>query len=982
MIHRRSNFPKYPILIGILFSAFVSCSNAADFPLPLENRKSGISLSLSGSNGADWAVEHTYHDRSIADQVIYLKSSVDMSLEHNQRNAITMSCKLPHVLGTSGPDGVANSGDEGDIYWKIDRDGQSHKFQTKGGTTLPDYCVKYAGRFNFEKLTYDGTMPVLGTTGDNGGPWGSQPMTTDEHFAYGQLDQAGNEWHTLTYWDDDEPLLAAARIESHRQGASDGHCVFMCVNPKTPVIQFLAEGDEQFYTTPVKTYYIPKIWSRTTYLTGGVQLNFVNLANGDAVEYRVDGGTWKTFDGRPLVVSDIVTKDNQAATLEYRCGSTGVIDRRTIVLNPEIPAKSERHGYLLWASEDERQAVIGKLHEIEPFRTSYQMFRKSYTQGMPYQPSDTRGQWRATASMSERSLANALVVAVGGADRAIDEALTCKTRLLRLARLQPVGFEDNVNSATPAKDFMNELGQTIQCFADAGVAYDLLAAHFRSTDHAEGLTPIEEIFIRDSLGKVAKTILQVRANWSAISGGGDTHWSHGYELVLGIVSLAMPTYKTDYYGVSGGDRKTRNDTADADGKYWNPLPDQAVTWYQCATDPDIDTPGHPNVRYPFRAEFQYTDDGWWTGPNDMQGDGNRYFSGPVSRRLVDVTGAGLANAECRVELVEMSGYEAPFVDRVHVFDNARRILGYDDRATCLTNYIRRRLIGGYVPLAWDPKTKTYSAGEPVISSSLYAFNNHYEFASLSGPRALAGRFLNELNIYYGFTKGELDPKRRERIAANDRKVLYNAYVLALCCAPSQIVNQAGDSNHAPIVKPLMKHVVRPGETIRKDIIAIDPDCDPLTITVDELPRNATFDARERRITWIPTATDAGVHVVTVSASDSSITTSRPFLMIVKADAPAGPIPPAPTNVTARLSADRTSVEIDWQPPESVDVAYYAIYRDGALFDVTEAGTTTWTDRTILPSTNTRYYVSALAKTGAESQASQTEPAMIRTRPEP
>jgi len=966
------------IVVVVAMIALPVPGETADFPLPLENRKAGISLSLSGTNGVDWAVEHTYHDASVGDQVIYLKSPVNMSLAHNERNSLTINCSLPHALGVAGPDGVLGSGDEGDIYWKIDRDGQAHRYQTQGGAAMPGYCIKNAGSFNFDLLTYDGSLPVLGTTGDNGGPWGTQPMKTDEHFAYGQSDEFGNEWHTLTYWDDDEPLLATAGISSHRQGASDGHCVFMCVNPKTPVIQFHAPGDEQFYTTPVKTYHVPKIWPQTTYLTDGVEISFVNLTNSKTVEYRVAGGPWQTFDAMPLVASDLFEVEATPISLETRCGPSGPVYRRTVIMNPGFPAPSERHGHLLWTDEAERQAVIAKVHGIQPFQTSYNMFRGDYYQGLPLRIDDTRGQWRSGATMAGRALSNAFVVAIEGAASAIDEARAGKARLLRLARLQPVGFDYNVSSATPAKDYMNELGQTIQSFADAGVAYDYLAAHFRSSDHAEGMTPIEEILIRDGLAKVAKSILQVRANWSATSGGGDTHWSHGYELAIGIIALAMPTYKSAYYGTSGGDRATVNNTAGADGKYWNPFPDQAVTWYQCATDPAIDIPGHPNVRYPFRAEFQYTDDGWWTGPNDLQGDGNRYFSGTSGSRLVDIKYGGLANAECRVELVEMSGYESPFVSRLHVFDNARRVKGYEDRAPCVTNYIRRRLVGGYAPLSWDADTKTYAARTPRVQSSLLAYNNHYEFAPLSGPMTQVGRFLNNLNIYYGFVEGELAPKTRDQIANNDRKILYSAYTLALCSVPSQIAAHQSEPNHAPILKPLFKHVVHPGETIRKDIITIDPDCDGLTVTVTDLPAGATFDAESRRITWVPKARDSGVHVATVTVSDGTQSTSRPFPMIVKADAPRGPIPTAPSNVTALLATDLSSATLAWQAPSGVDVANYAIYRDGALFAVTPPGVTSYTDTTLLPGTNTRYHVSLLETSGAESTAPSANPPMIRS----
>ena len=185
MTGQTSNIPLQIFALLITLTAISASAAAADFPLPLENRKSGISLSLSGENGTDWAVEHTYHDASIADQVIYLKSSVDMSLAHNERNSLTISCKLPHTLGKNGPDSIANSGDEGDIYWKIDHDYQSHKYQTKGGTALPNFCVKYTEPFNLKQITHDSTTPVLGRTGNNGGAWGSQPMTTRERFAYG-----------------------------------------------------------------------------------------------------------------------------------------------------------------------------------------------------------------------------------------------------------------------------------------------------------------------------------------------------------------------------------------------------------------------------------------------------------------------------------------------------------------------------------------------------------------------------------------------------------------------------------------------------------------------------------------------------------------------------------------------------------------------------------------------------------------------------
>jgi len=236
-------------------------------PRALTNRKAGIDVSLSGTNGTDWVVEHTYHDTAIADQLIYLKSNVNISLAHNVRNSIMKrdSTVLPPVIGIDGYDGMPDSGDEGDIHYKIDRDMQCHLYTTKSGS-IPSWAPIYSAPFNFDTLTYDGMLAVLGTVGDNGADWGSTPRGSTERFGYGQNDAAGNEWHTLTYWDDDQPVYDSVSEDSHRQGASDGHWVYMCVNPITPVIQFNASGSEQYYTTPLKTYHVPKTWEQTTYL--------------------------------------------------------------------------------------------------------------------------------------------------------------------------------------------------------------------------------------------------------------------------------------------------------------------------------------------------------------------------------------------------------------------------------------------------------------------------------------------------------------------------------------------------------------------------------------------------------------------------------------------------------------------------------------------------------------------------------------------
>jgi len=247
------------------------------------------------------------------------------------------------------------------------------------------------------------------------------------------------------------------------------------------------------------------------------------------------------------------------------------------------------------------------------------------------------------------------------------------------------------------------------------------------------------------------------------------------------------------------------------------------------------------------------------------------------------------------------------------------------------------------------------------------------YASLPTPKAAVGQYLRDLNAYYGLG-GEIDDQTREWMNDSGRKVLWDGVTLALCEHPDEMSAYRNEPNHPPIIKPLFKHVVRPGQTIRKDIIAVDPDDDELKITVTGLPKRAVFDPTLRRITWVPTIGDRAVTVVQVTASDGELSVSRPFVMIVKADAPSGPIPAAPEGVTAQRVDGGSAVQLKWNAPAGVDVTAYAIYRDGAPWATTPAGVTRYTDREmIVPGQHTRYHVSLYSAAGAESHARAAMP---------
>ncbi len=829
----------------------------------------------------------------------------------------------------------------------------------------------------------------------SGAAYGRSPLSTTNRFCYGQLDSVGNEWHVLTYWDNDVPLLSYENANAGRALGSDGYCVPVCVNPLTPIIQLSASGADQFYTTPLKTYFIPKIWDRTSYLTSGVQISFVNLTNSAAILFCVDSGSWQTWTGTSLVASALFSGSNATHLLRTKCGSSGVVSSRTIVFNPTWPAPTEQHGYLLWANETERQALIYKLNNVAPFKTSYQnCFRSdTWVQGLPATFTDQRGNWRFWPGQASCAVENALVVAVDGPASTTGGpcAIAAKQRLLWMSRLEPLGFECTIDTPTPAKDYLSELGQTEEAWTDAAIAYDILAGFYRSSQSAGGLTPIEEIQIRDGLAKVVKSLIQFRDNYSFTNGSGDTHWALGYELVIGTAALAMPTYSTSYYGVSGGDFQTANNLSDSGGYYWNPFPNQGITWYDAAFNPWVACPGYPNNVASFRSDYLLTDDGWWSGPNDLVaapangGRGNasdRYVQGPNGDLIVDVHYGGLANAEGRTELVEMAGYENPFTTRIAALDLIRRIKGVPTaQAGCVTSYLERRMINGCQNLTWNSTSSAgtsgyYSPDPQRVETAVYTFNHRYNFASLPGPMNLVGTFLDNLNTYYT-NPSSLSASDYNLIYNDTRKIFYDAYGLIMCESPSTMPAYVPGPSQPPILKPLFRYSVAPGDPLTKYVIAIDPNGSPLTVTVAGLPSGATWNPANRSISWTPATSDLGVHIVTVTASDATGSTTRPFPICVMAGAAdnltAGSValPAAPTAVTAALNSGSSAVVLHWTPPGGVTVAAYLIYRDGVLWAAAPAGTTTYTDsELILPSSKTRYNVSLLATNGAESGATE------------
>jgi hypothetical protein len=305
-------------------------SGQGDYPMTY---KSGINVNILGTAGTDYAVEEFYHDRTLADfKVVFLKDTTLIEMEHNENN----------IAGdlTGAAKYVAAGLDVGRIVIRPDGDRRIN-------LGPPDW-IAYNGPFSFSTLNYgifgDPTVPVVGTTGDNGVP---QTLSKRElHYYRGMLDSVGDEWHSLTVADDD-----SGSTRSKEFTASDGKVHLFVINPKTPCLSWAVTGNGQFYTTPAKTYFVPHIYDQTTYFaaesSGTVSVTIRDI-NGNNVFYRVNGGSFTDAGASHVTLNqdDFIVGDN---TLDYYyAGNAAFTKTRKVVKNPAYPSAGETHGDRLW----------------------------------------------------------------------------------------------------------------------------------------------------------------------------------------------------------------------------------------------------------------------------------------------------------------------------------------------------------------------------------------------------------------------------------------------------------------------------------------------------------------------------------------------------------------------------------------------------------------------------------------------------------
>lgn len=537
----------------------------------LTNYKSGIDVTWGVGDGSDkgtaYAEEYFYYDKLVDDhKVVYLKSTTAINMAHNARNNAQYPSTLYggdkfHTIGVNGNDGTPDSGDEGIIRYKLDRDRQwyykwaKNSAGTDGAYLLPAYTAP----FTLASQTYvDSGAPVVGSTG-----WvGSQSSKSSYHR--GILDSVGDEWHVLSYADDDRAFLwgdgtatvytVNGKFVDQAFYASDGKTVLLVVDPKTPCLTTRVTGTGQFYTTPPKVYFNPKIYPQTTYIapgsSGTVTIELRNIY-GTNISYRINGGSTVAVGAATVTLSDSAFNAG-SNTLEYWYDSTPSVKRtRTVVKNPTHPSLAETHGFALWADNTEYAAVVSRVTRA-PYYSYYNAYKtRADNSGQAY--------WDVASGASRSdgpfySLENAIVAKISGLSTKV--TVSPKTHfqyakeMLLTDKPDKIGYELNHSSdAVPNREtWYRGYYDTLPVLKKA-FAYDIFAGYFRDDQVTGGLTAIEDYKVRDDLASHAFIAMQDSAGFNPMGAPG--MWG-GARMLYGTTAGAiMPEYSTPYYGTSG-----------------------------------------------------------------------------------------------------------------------------------------------------------------------------------------------------------------------------------------------------------------------------------------------------------------------------------------------------------------------------------------------------------------------------------------------
>lgn len=600
--------------------------------------KSGISLTLGGTSGTNWVREALYHDPLVSEaEIIYSRSDVLNAFSHNafnnvsQREGTTFSKQAYRVIGADGLDSIPDSGDEGTIRFRVDRDLQMGVYRWAADGSTKPYYPAYSAPFSFDDLTFATGVPVIGSTGSNGQPIANKTA----HYWRGVVDDFGQEWHSISVADDDTAYLTSLLPGIKAEFlSSDGKVFLFCTNPSAPTLAVSKTGDAQFYTTPPKVYFVPKIHTPTTYIlprTGSISVTLQSLG-GENVFYRIvpslsSGDDFIATDAASVTIPDSAFSDGAQFLEYYFAGSPAGKRHRVIHKNPTHPSLAESHGHRLWGNSTELARIQARLSRA-PYASAWSTLRTndSYLAHAMWDANGRTGHrwpWFLTSpywtssdiAMGGFSWNDAFIALTlgwtatkSGESKSYGQYALEKVLAHNWARVDPVGYEANHSAGPhPSTERIGAGYRVVNAIFQAAAAYDILAGHFRSDQVAGGMTAIEDLYIRDTLANAVVTTLQWHGNYTGTSPG---MWGTSHGIASLMVATMLPSYSTPYYGTSGFDGNTTVYP-------WTPYPSDAFTWEQIFRQRVAPTTGYPNLAYRFdpQSSDMWLENGNWAYVN-------------------------------------------------------------------------------------------------------------------------------------------------------------------------------------------------------------------------------------------------------------------------------------------------------------------------------------------------------------------------------
>lgn len=578
----------------------------------MSDYKSGIDVTFGGTEGVDWAEEYLYHDKLVDDhKVVYIKDSTTIAMSHNARNCAMFNSTdlgFGYIIGVSGLSAPEGAGGPGTIRYRIDRDRQywSQRGWAAGYYTYP--YPAYSSPFTLASLTYDdtpqggsSTTPVVGTTGAFG-IGGATQSDKANYYYRGILDPFGDEWHVLSYADDDADVLTAREAVSGKasyEAASDGKTVLLVVNPKTPCCTVTVSGTGQFFTSTPKAYWTPKVVQQTTYIdpgsSGSVTITLHDI-NGNNVFWRIGGGSFTDAGSSTKVLTDSDFSSGSNTLEYYYAGNAAYTKTRIVVKSPAYPSAGEAHGYALFVDSTNYSAILDRITRA-PYYTTYNYASTR----SDFSGHDT---WDATAGIGRRVfgvngssylLANAVVAKIEGFGYTLGTESKsygqyAKEMLLENPRcIDPLGFESSHSSdVIPSRELHYRGYYDASPLVNMAFAYDIFAANFRADQVAGGMTPIEDYFIREKMAGFAFEAMQWSAGMQELGSPG--MWGGARMTAAVLIAMVMPEYTSLVYGTSGfGTVQTTYAIC--------PFADDEYTWKEVLYDGNKTKTAFPNLTY-------------------------------------------------------------------------------------------------------------------------------------------------------------------------------------------------------------------------------------------------------------------------------------------------------------------------------------------------------------------------------------------------